>query len=204
GVNGTSVPAPVEGSSLPAPARQPIPTVASVGGIPGSQVTDFRDDVRSGGNPQLGGTVVLPNDDPLDILSVKYSTEGTPAAPVLVSTMKVSDMTAMTPSSNWRMTFTANAPNSVMSPTGEYTFGISDRGDQFFVRATTDAAGAQTFVYGTATRNFDGSITYTDKGNADFGAFDQTNKTITIKVATSKLTSALTNGHTVGLGSVLV
>jgi hypothetical protein len=202
--NGTPIPFPFEGISLPAPVKAPIPTVASVGGIPGSQVTDFKDDVRSGGNPQAGGTVVLPNDDPTDILSIKYSTEGTEHRPVLVVTMKVSDMTAIPPSSNWRMTFAANAPNSVMSPTGEYTFGVSDRGDQFFVRATTDTTGAQTFVYGTAKRNFDGSITYTDVGNADFGAFDQVNKTITIKIATSMLTAALTNGHTVGLGSVLV
>ena len=202
--NGLPIPTSVEGSALPTPARAPIPTAASVGGIPGSQVTDFRDDVRSGGNPELGGIVVLPNDDPTDILSIKYSTEGTVSAPVLAVTMKVSDMTAIPPSSNWRMNFSANAPNSVMSPSGEYTFGISDRGDQFFVRATTSSTGAQTFVYGTAVRNFDGSITYTDVGNADFGAFDQTNKTITIKVATGKLTAALANGHTVGLGTVLV
>ena len=136
---------------------------AKVGGIPGSQVTDFPHDVRLGGNPQTGGTAVVPVDDPLDILSVLYSAEPTSAgqpAPVLVATMKVSDMTAIPPSSNWRMTFAANAPNSVLSPTNEYTFGVSDRGDGFFVRATTDPSGAQTFVYGTAKRNYNGSITY--------------------------------------------
>ncbi len=205
GVNGgAAIPTPVEGSSLPPQLFEPKPTAASVGGILGSQVTDQRDDVRTGGNPQTGGTVVIPNDDPADILSVKYSTEGTAAQPVLVCTMKVSDMTAIPPSTNWRMHFTANAPNSVLSPTGEYTFGLSDRGDQFFVRASTDAASAQTFVYGTAKRNFDGTITYTDKGSADTGAFDQANKTITLKVAVSKLNAALAAGRpTLGPGSIL-
>src|SRR5438309_3189133 len=126
-------------------------------------------------------------------------------SPLLSVKMKVSDMTAIPPSSNWRMTFTANAPNSVLSPTYEYTFGVSDRGDQFFVRATTDTAGAQTFVYGKAQRNFDGSITYTDLGTADCGFFDQTAKTVTIKVALSRLNAALPAGHApIALGSSLV
>src|SRR5207253_6963549 len=51
GSTGSDVPAPVEGSALPAPALEPLPTLASVDGIPGSQVTDFRQDVRTGGNP---------------------------------------------------------------------------------------------------------------------------------------------------------
>src|SRR5205807_10635561 len=69
GAKGIAIPAPVEGSALPPPANQPLPTAASVGGIPGSQVTDFKDEVRLGGNPELGGTAVVPADDPLDILS---------------------------------------------------------------------------------------------------------------------------------------
>ncbi|MDQ6859985.1 MAG: dockerin type I repeat-containing protein, partial [Verrucomicrobiota bacterium] len=205
GVNNSAViPTPVEGAALPARAYEPLPTAASVGGIPGSQVTDFRDDVRTGGNPQTGGTVVLPNDDPTDILSILYSTEGTPAAPILSCTMKVSDLTAIPPSTNWRMNFAANTLNPVLSPTGEFTFAVSDRGDQFFVRASTDASGAQTFIYGRAVRNFDGSLTYNDIGAADAGAFDQVNKTITVKVAVSKLNAALPAGHTaLGIGSVL-
>src|SRR5205814_5182833 len=146
-------------------------------------------------------------DDPLDILSVLYSAEPTSAtdsAPLLVATMKVSDLTTITASSNWRMTFTANAPNSMLSPTNEYTFGVSDRGDGFFYRATTDASGGQTFVYGTSKRNFDGSITYTEKGTADCGFFDQTAKTLTIKVALAKLNAVLPTGHTpIAPGSIL-
>ena len=194
GATGANIPAPVEGSALPAPPNQPLPRAVDVGGIPGSQVTDFPNDVRLGGNPEAGGTAVLPVPDALDILSILYSAEPTSAgdpAPALVATMKVSDMTAIPPSSNWRMTFTANAPNSVLSPTNEYTFGVSDRGDQFFLRATTDPSGVQTFVYGKAQRNFDGSITYTDLGAADCGSFDQAAKTIKIKVALSKLNTAL-------------
>src|SRR5207237_8200616 len=117
------------------------------------------------------------------------------SSPLLVTKMKVSDMTAIPPSSNWRITFTANAPNSVLSPTNEYTFGLSDRGDQFFVRATTDSSGAQTFDYGTAKRNFDGSITYTDKGAADRVAFDQANKTLTITVLLTKFNALMPPGQ---------
>ena len=171
-------------------------------------MTDFRDDVRLGGNPELGGTAVLPVDDPLDILSILYSSEPTSAvnsAPLLVVKMKVSDMTAIPVSSNWRMTFTANAPNSILSPTYEYSFGLSDRGDQFFVRATTDTAGAQTFVYGKAQRLYNGSVAYTDLGTADCGFFDQTAKTITLKVALSRLNAALPAGHApIAMGSTLV
>ena len=208
GATGAQVPAPVEGSNLPPPANEPLPKAADVGGIPGSQVTDFKDDVRLGGNPELGGTAVVPVDDPLDILSIIYSAEPTSAtdsSPMLVATMKVSDMTTIPVSSNWRMTFAANAPNSVLSPTGEYSFGVSDRADDFFYQATTDPSGAQTFVYGTAKRNFDGSITYTNVGSADCGFFDQTTKTITLKVSLSKLNAALPVGHPqIVPGSVLV
>ncbi|MBA3544816.1 MAG: hypothetical protein H0T83_10320 [Chthoniobacterales bacterium] len=202
--NGASIPAPVEGSGLPAPLYEPLPTAASVGGIIGSQVSDFRDDVRIGGNPGAGGVVVLPVDDPADILSVLYSAEGTGASPVLVCKMMVSDMTAIPPSTIWRMNFAANAPNSVVSPTGQFTFGLSDRGDQFYVSANTDATGVQTFKYGKSVRNFDGSITSTDLGNADSGAFDMANKTITVKVAVSKLNAGLAVGRPlIGNGSIL-
>ena len=197
GVNGSSVPAPVEGSALP-----PQPPFST----DGSQVVDFRRDVRYGGNVEVGGLVVPPLDDALDILSIKYSTEfGVGNAPILVAKMTVSDMTAIPASSNWRINFTGNAPFSVLSPTGQFTFGLSDRGDQFFLRAGTDANGVQTFVYGTAVRNFDGSITYTDVGAADSGAFDQANKTVTLKVAVSKLNTVLSGaGHPLlGPGSVL-
>ncbi len=181
-VNGGTVPAPVEGNALPPPL--PFST-------DGSQVVDFARDVRDGGNSQLGGLVVLPVDDPLDILSIKYSEEYS-GGPLLAATMKVSDMTAIPPSSNWRVNFSANAAFTQMSPTGGFTFGLADRSDQFFLRTSTDSSGVQTFTYGTTVRGFDGSITYTDRGAADSGAFDAASKTITMKVALSKLNTILT------------
>jgi hypothetical protein len=118
--------------------------------------------------------------------------------------MKVSDLSTVPPLSNWRMSFTANAPFSQMSPTGGYTFGLSDRGDQFWVRASTDTTQQFTFSYGTAARNSDGTITYTLSGEADGGSFDTVNNTITVKVSLSKLNPFVTKGPAIGSGSVLV
>jgi hypothetical protein len=188
----------------PAPVEEQRPTPQAPLSTDGSQVVDFQRDVRYGGNIEVGGLVVPPLNDALDVLSIRYSTEfGAGNAPILVAKMTVSDMTAIPPSSNWRINFTANAPFSQLSPTGQFTFGLSDRGDQFFLRASTDASGVQTFKYGAAVRNFDGSITYTDAGDADSGAFDQANKTVTIKVTVGKLVPPA--GHSpVAAGSILV
>lgn len=213
------------GSALPAPGPAPTPdpagpyphasdvcnTANTLCGLPGSQVTDFPRDARLGGNPETGGLFALAADDPVDILSIKYTTEPVSAidnSPVLVATMRVSGSLSPTPppDSNWRMNFTANAPNSTLSPTGDYTFGLSDRGDQFYLKATTDpSSGAvQTFKYGTAVRTSGGSITYTDVGNADCGFFDPARNLITVKVALSKLNAALPVGHTpLSAGTVL-
>lgn len=192
GVKGTSIPAPIEGVQLPKPiARDPN----------GPQVLDFAQDAKT------GLLTVLPVNDPLDILSVKYSVEPSASGPVLVTSMKVSDLSIVPPLSNWRMSFAANAPDSRLSPTGDYTFGLSDRGDQFFLRATTDALGTRTFTYGTAVREHQhrGFVAYTDKGTADGGSFDQATNTITIKVSLSKLNGVLPAGHApVGPGSILV
>jgi hypothetical protein len=182
----------INGGTVPKPKAQD-PTPAS----PDGQVIDFAQDVAS------GLLVVVPTNDPLDILSIKYSCESPTTGPVIVATMKVSDLSTIPTLSNWRMNFTANAPNSVLSPTGEYSFGLSDRGDQFFVRASTDAAGGKIFTYGTAVRNSDGSITYTTRGNADSGAFDSANKTITVKVSLSKLNPFVTHGPAIAVGSTL-
>ncbi|HMF56841.1 MAG TPA: DUF4214 domain-containing protein, partial [Pyrinomonadaceae bacterium] len=212
-------------STLPDPGPAPAPdpagpiphasttcnTANTICGLPGSQVTDFPRDVRLGGNPETGGLFALAADDPVDILSIQYSAEPTSAvdnSPVLVATMRVSGSLSPTPppDSNWRMNFAANAPNSTLSPTGDYSFGLSDRGDQFYVKATTDpnSGAVQSFVYGKAVRTSSGSITYTDLGPADCGFFDTTRNLITIKVALSKLNAALPVGHTpLGVGSVL-
>jgi hypothetical protein len=195
-VGGGAVPSPVEGSALPPPA--PFST-------DGSQVVDFPRDVRDGGNAELGGLVVLPVDDPIDVVSIRYSEEMSAGGRWLVATMKVSDLSIVPPSSNWRVNFAANVPEAVMSPTGGFSFGLSDRADQFFMRAGTDPTGATTFQYGTAVRNFDGSIAYSDRGVLDAGSFDSAAGTITLKLAVSRLNDLLTTaGHPVlAPGSIL-
>jgi hypothetical protein len=192
-INGGTVPAPKEGAQLPPKkSRAAVP-----------QVTDFAQDEN------IGLMAVLPQNSPFDVLSVTYSCEdpgaGTASSnPMLVTTMKVSDLSNVLPGANWRTSFTANAPNSVMSPTGDFTFGVSDRGDQFYFRASTDPSQPQ-FAYGTAVRASDGSITYTSLGNADAGQIDPATGTIKVKVALSKLNAALPAGHApIANGSVLV
>jgi hypothetical protein len=114
---------------------------------------------------------------------------------MLVCAMKVSNLAAVPRGANWRMNFTANAPG-----------GLSDRGDQFFVMATTDTADMQVdplFRFGTAVRASNGSITYTFQGDADFGQFDQANNLVIVKIALSKLNPFVTHGPPIDVGSVL-
>ncbi|HET6654799.1 MAG TPA: hypothetical protein VFH57_01010 [Gammaproteobacteria bacterium] len=188
-ISGQKLHKPKEGAELPPP--EPLSD-------DGSQVTDFAQDVTT------GLLVVTPTNSPLDITSIKYSAEESAAGPVIVARMKVSDLSVIPPEANWRMNFTANAPHSELSPTGQYTFGVSDRGDQFFVEASTDATGVQSFTYGTAVRESDGSITYTTRGEADAGAFDPETNTITVKVSAEKLNPFVTHGDPIGDGSILV
>jgi hypothetical protein len=157
-------------------------------------VTDFAQDV------QVGLLGVVPANDSLDILSVTWSCEdpfaGTASSnPKLVTRMKVSDLSALPGVANWRTNFSANAPDSVLSPSGDYSFARSDRGDQFYFRASTDPTQPSTFSFGTAVRNGDGSIAYTRKGAADEGLFDSASGTVTVKVALATLNALLPAGH---------
>ncbi|HEY8411390.1 MAG TPA: post-COAP-1 domain-containing protein [Pyrinomonadaceae bacterium] len=190
----SSVPPPIEGANLPA---KTLPAAN------GPQVTDFAQDV------QVGLLGVVPLNDPLDIVSVKYSCETATGGPVIVATMKVSDLTLVPQGANWRMSFAANAPDTRLSATGDYSFGLSDRGDQFFVRAETPATittepflSQNQFTFGTVQRLSDGTLAYTTRGVADSGAFDMLNKTVTIKVSASKLNPFVTKGPLIGLGTV--
>ena len=181
GINGTAI-----------PSRKAPKPVALSSSAP--QVTDFAQDV------QIGLLGVVPVNDPLDILSVKYSCEDPGAGtlssnPMLVTTMKVSDLSSIPDVSNWRTSFAANVPNSVVSPNGDYSFGTSDRGDQFYFRASSDPSQISTFSFGTAVRNSDGSLTYTRRGAANSGLFDAAAGTITVKVALSPLNQFLPLGH---------
>ncbi|MET0648513.1 MAG: hypothetical protein ABW208_18025, partial [Pyrinomonadaceae bacterium] len=140
----------------PAAQTGPVPSAASVGGLAGSQVTDYAQDAVS-----ARGLVRVTVNDPFDLVSVRYSCETGPGGvPVIVGTMKVSDLAVVPAAANWRMNFTANAPFTELSPTGDYSFALSDRGDQFYLRASTETNPAGTFTFGTAARNTDGSITY--------------------------------------------
>ena len=66
-------------------------------------MTDFAQDV------QIGLLGVVPLNDPLDILSIKYACQNPGTGPLLVVTMKVSDLSTVPQVSNWRMSFAANA-----------------------------------------------------------------------------------------------
>ena len=196
GLNASKSAVPSPGPA-PAPQTGPYPSAADVGGEAGSQVTDFRHDVAD------GLLVVTPTDDPLDVLSTKYSCEGSGPSTQLVTSMKVSgSLTGLPSGLNWRESFAANAPNSVLSPTGDYSFGLSDRGDQFYLRASTDPTQPQ-FAYGTAVRNSDGTLSYTRQGTAS-GSFDSATSTITMKVPLASLNPFVTHGSAIGPGSVLV
>ena len=112
--------------------------------------------------------------------------------------MTVSDLTAIPPLATWRMYFTANAPETglVTISGNSYSKGLSDDGDQFFIQAATDASGVPTYSYGTSVREFSGSITDTVVGTADSGAFDQTKRTVTVSVSSTKLNTILSAaGH---------
>src|SRR5207244_6953430 len=124
GLNPTKSPVPSPGPAPPAQSG-PFPSAASVGGEPGSQVTDFRHDVAD------GLLVVTPTDDPLDILSTKYSCTGTGASTQLVTSLKVSgSLAGLAPGLNWRGSFAGHPPNSVLNPTGHYRLRLPDRRHQ--------------------------------------------------------------------------
>ena len=170
-------------------AADPPPLPAQDFSLP--EVTDFLHDATS------ALLQPIPEDNPFDILSIDYSCESTSGAdPMIVVTMKLSSLATIPNGVQWRANFTANAPG-----TSAGVPGLSDRGQQFFVRAGVDTQSVQTFQWGTAARATDGTITYTDRGFCDFGAFDQTNGTITLKVRLSQL-NAFANPDIVP-GSVL-
>ncbi len=177
-VKGDKLPELVEGPSLPAP---PVYNKNA------PQVVDFAQDVA------IGLLAVVPQNDPLDILSITYKTDTTAGGPYVAASMKVSDLASVPASGNWRMTFAANVPYEKLSTTQDYNFGITDRGDQFWVGATTDSNGVASYVWGTAVRNRNGSITYTAQGPADAGSFDLVNKTVNVKVSIAKLNAVLTS-----------
>ena len=199
GLNGgeISLPNPLPVLTPPTGKNEAPPPVP---GPDGEQVTDFRQDSRGGGPSDIDV------DNALDILSIKYGTSEVEGKTIVSATMKVSLLTALPPNALYRMTFAANAPDSVLSHTGDYTYGLSDRGDQFFMSVTTTAANVPTYRYGTAVRESNGAITYTNKGIADSGSFDPAAGTITVNVDLAKFNELLTAAGkpVLGPGSPLV
>lgn len=184
-VPGVVVPTPAEG---PKAAPQSAPAAYVTAPIPGpfgAQVTDFV------GDESYGLVATAPATDPLDITAIKYYSVRNPRGTTVVATTTVSNLSMIPPSSTWRMNFTANAPNSVLDPTGTYSFGMSDLGDQFYVEADTSATGTQTGTWGTTVRNSDGSLTNTMRGTADSVSFDTIHNTISVRVSVTKLNTYL-------------
>jgi hypothetical protein len=101
---------------------------------------------------------------------------------VLAAKMKLSSLVEIPAGVLWRINFSADAPGA--SPGVP---GLSDRGQQFFFEAGSDQNSVQTFAWGTAARSDSGHINYRARGNCDFGAFDEAEGTITMKVALSQL-----------------
>jgi len=202
------IPAPVAPTVPPAPGF-PVPAFQ-----PGAQVVDYAGDVSAlllvninglGTNPNPGpATGTLPSQTgAIDILSVKYASTRSARGPVITATMQVANLASMPPGGmTARMSFAANAPNAAISPTGDYSFALPDRGDQFYVQATLNAAGQAAYTYGTTVRLSTGALTNTAVGTADAGAFDPVHNTITVRVSSAKLnalikpgTDALGNPH---------
>lgn len=193
-IRGGMLPTPTEGSALFLPPGTSSVSAADafpprVPGFNGEQVTDFPLDVQDG---LLARVRVA---DPFDITSIRYDTSGTGAKLAIAATMRVSDLSTIPPGGTWQMNFAVNAPHSVLSATGTYTYGASDHADQFYVQADTDASGAQTFTYGTAKRLSTGALSYTQVGAADAGEFDSATNTISVQVSVDKLNAALLKGH---------
>jgi hypothetical protein len=206
-----NVPTPQEGSALPAqPFALPGTGPATVGapapqpmqpGPNGEQVTDFVQD------QDTGLLATTPTNSPIDIVSVKYGSQNTPQGLYLTATMTVSDLTTAPPNCTWRMYFAANAPEmGIVGPTGnQFSKGLSDRGDQFYIEAATNSQGTVSFNWGTAARNFSGGIDATQQGSADSGAINKLVKQITVRVSVAKLNAYLSaHGRpTIGIGTTL-
>jgi hypothetical protein len=194
-INGGNVPAPTEGTSLVIPPG--TTSVSSdevmprrVPGLNGEQVTDYSEDLQEGNIPRIH------QPDASDVLTTRYDTSGAGDTFSIAATMRVSDLSFIPGQTTWQMSFAANAPHNVLSPTGTYSFGASDHADQFFLEADTDVNGGMTYSYGTTSRANDGKLIYTVVGSADAGEFNAADNTISVQVSVAKLNAILSAaGH---------
>jgi hypothetical protein len=174
----------------------------------GEQVTDYTQDVDS------VLLAVTPAVSPVDIVSIKYQAQDSNQGWILTATMAVSDLSAVPANTHWRMYFTVNAPETGLAgPTGDkFSKGVSDHGDMFWIEANTgDAIGGnppeRAARWGTTVRTSSGFLNDTDRGPADFVFFNQSNKTISVRIRASVLNSylaTLPGSHpSIGFGTVL-
>lgn len=188
-INGPRLKKQVEGPGLPPAQSSPSSD--------GSQVVDWKDDVTDA----LFG--VVPEDSPVDVVSVKYSNEtASNGDKIIVAQMKVSTLQSLLPNTGWRMSFAVNAPNSTLNGTNMYTNGLGDRGDMFYLEADY-GNGSYTYNFGTTAKDSTGAYSYTSQGAADYGLVDPASNTITVKVDATKLTPFITHGAPIGAGTVL-
>jgi hypothetical protein len=163
------------------------------GAVPPSnpEVRDWKWDARIEVRPPQSPEI----DHPSDIVSIDYGCELEPDGRTLITaTMVTSGLTsAPPPDAFWRMNFASN-------PTQPE---VSDRADQWFVRADTDAMGAPSFTWGTAVREPTGGITYTTHGAADDGRFDGAARSVTVKVDLAKLVPLSVRGP-LGSGTAFI
>jgi len=133
----------------------------------------------------------VPGDNAWDITSIRYGCQANvDGSTLLTAVMSLSSLATIPPESNWRINFSANA-----------LAGLSDRGDQFFLLATTETT-TPTFTWGTATRNSDGSFTYTTRAATDVGYFDTANNQVVMKVNLNQLNQFASKP--LGIGSTLI
>jgi hypothetical protein len=159
----------IKGTNAPTPIATRAP-----------QVFDFRHDARAVNTPP-----VMPDvDSPADILTIGYGCQLMNGATWITATMTTSGLDLVPPGGSWRMSF-ATDPSKP---------GVVDRAEHWFLQAATDDAGNRAFSWGVASRNSDGSITYTVKGPADVGSFDLTSRSVTVKVDVAKLNALQTRG----------
>jgi hypothetical protein len=155
----------------------------------GPQVFDPDQDVAV-----LTGTAPLT--DPTDVQQIYYSSNNG----VITATMTVSQLASIPVSTTWRMHFTANAPEMGIGPNFDFSYGISDQGDQFWIKAATSAQGVPAYTWGTAVRNGDGTLTYTQRGTAT-GSIDIASRTVSVSVPVSALNAFVTHGPPIAAGS---
>jgi hypothetical protein len=134
----------------------------------------------------------VPSDNPFDLLSVDYRCEVQGAAPLIEVRFRVSDLSVTPANAFWRAYFTANAPA-----------GAYERGEMFYVEASTDASATPSFRFGSVVRAHNGSYTLTPLGAATGGQILGATDEVVARLALGTL-NAFVTGAAVGPGSRLV